>query len=298
MGLPRTGTSYLFNLLSCDANHRYLSNWEAIHPIFPERKSHFAKKYSKRIRRLLSALEIHTQQYLSPSLPTIHEYRVDGPEECTRLFFNEFACQALDLLFDMPNYKHWLENYDYIPAMRYHMRQLIALDACESGKRWVLKSPYYLPAIDALLNLYSESTVIIIHRDPLEVLPSFCSLTAAYRGICNENLNRNEIGREAIDFSSHSLDRAMAARKKHAPDRFIDVYYKELINNPLKVIEKIYSHLGMEVSKETEKRIKAEGDASVDRRGKFHRYSLDQFGLERKDICNRFDEYIETFNLT
>ncbi len=297
LGLPRTGTSYLFNLLSCDSNHRCLTNWEAMHPVIPEGKVPFIKRHTPQARRRSSAIEICAQQYLSPSLSTIHEYRVDGPEECTRLFFNEFACQAFDMLFDIPEYRRWLDGYDYLPAIRYHMRQLKLLTKRGSAERWVLKSPYHLPAIDALLNVYPETTIINIHRDPLEVVPSFCSLTAAYRGICNNKLNEKEIGKQAMDFINLSLVRVKTARKKHDSNRFLDVYYTDLVNNPIEVVKNIYKHLGIQVSHETEIRMKAEVNASAKRKGKTHHYSLQQFGLEREDILDRFGQYIDSFNL-
>ena len=82
LGLPRTGTSFLFTLLAQDPAHRYLSNWEAtVSQVPPE------GEYSRADdpRRKLGKHLMKFQHFLAPNMSDLHTFYLDGPEECTSL---------------------------------------------------------------------------------------------------------------------------------------------------------------------------------------------------------------------
>lgn len=297
MGLPRTGTSFLLNMLASDHQFRHLAGWEAMRPVLPENSGISGKRGKRRKRRLMAALELNAQNYLAPSLKIIHRYYVDGPEECTRLFFNQFTCQALDLVFNMPVYREWLKNCNYIEAYTYHKRQLQLLNSKGESRRWLLKSPYHLPALEALLQTYPDAKIIHLYRDPLKSVSSFCSLTAAYRGICGRKPEGHQIGGEAADFLQNAVARFLKSRESMSAINILDISYDDLIGDPLNTVKHIYRSFDMTLADDTLEELKGRMSASLQIDGPLHNYSPEQFGLTGSDIQRRFSAYIDKFNL-
>jgi hypothetical protein len=293
LGLPRSGTTHLFNLLARDSSHRFLTTWEAIRP------APAPGKWARipRVRRTLLTLALAMVNYLAPSFKVIHETRIDGPEECGRLLMNEFTYQGFAGVFNVPEYLQWLLNCDFVQAIGYHHKQLKLLQAQHGGKRWLLKGPCHLATIGPLMELYPDMHIIQTHRDPVKAIPSECSLMAALRGITSDELDGAEIGEQATALLSHDLARGAAAREKHDPSHFYDVYYNDLIKNPMTVLQGIYDHLKLPLTFETASKMRAELKESSQNKCGLHRYSLKQFSLDGDALRDQFHWYYQRFNV-
>jgi len=125
LGLPRTGTSFLFNLLALDPNHRYLTNWETTASQCPPPGKY---TFANDPRRKQGRFMLRFQHYLAPSMEKIHQFYLDGPEECTPLLFQEFTTLALASLFDVPAYSDWLNNQSHAKTYEHHKRILPTTD--------------------------------------------------------------------------------------------------------------------------------------------------------------------------
>jgi hypothetical protein len=235
--------------------------------------------------------------YLAPSFKVIHETRIDGPEECGRLLMNEFTYQGFAGVFNVPEYLQWLLNCDFVQAIGYHHKQLKLLQAQHGGKRWLLKGPCHLATIGPLMELYPDMHIIQTHRDPVKAIPSECSLMAALRGITSDELDGAEIGEQATALLSHDLARGAAAREKHDPSHFYDVYYNDLIKNPMTVLQGIYDHLKLPLTFETASKMRAELKESSQNKCGLHRYSLKQFSLDGDALRELFYWYYQRFNV-
>ena len=287
IGLPRTGTSLLFNLLGCDAQHRFLTNWESHRPAPP------GGRWSRcrALRRLASVAGLAIQSRIAPQLSMIHETRVDGPDECTGLLLNTFTSQAFAAPFRVPDYLAWLYDCDYAEASRYHRRQLTLIHRQRGGQRWLLKSPNHLPALGALLDTYPEACIIHTHRDPLTVVPSCCSMIAAFRGMFSDRLDGDEIGEEVIAVLTNGLHRSAAARATRDPRQFLDVRYSDLVRDPVSVVRRVYRHFALDLADEAMSRVRQFLAAASRRPRTVHQYSLDQFGLDPVRVRRAFGDY-------
>ena len=87
-GLPRTGTSALFNLLGVDAANRPLLLWEGIFPD-PLGKELAPGQEDPRLVGLRAYYE-HLKQK-DPAFDAIHFVNADGPEECVLLLAHTFC---------------------------------------------------------------------------------------------------------------------------------------------------------------------------------------------------------------
>ena len=78
IGLPRSGTTSLFKLLSTDQNHRSPLVWEMFYP-FPLVTA-MSGKYKRRLQK--TDLLMYLERKLIPGLDSIHPIHSTDPEEC------------------------------------------------------------------------------------------------------------------------------------------------------------------------------------------------------------------------
>ncbi len=76
----------------------------------------------------------------------------------------------------IPTYSRWLAQQDWTPAYLRHRKNLQLIGLNDPGKRWVLKNPSHLFALDALMAAYPDALVIQTHRAPSTIIASMCSL--------------------------------------------------------------------------------------------------------------------------
>jgi hypothetical protein len=295
VGLPRTGTTLLHNLLCQDPGGRPLLLWEALHPA-PDA----ATDAGKPDRRPLVAQRFVTliNRWGAPQLRTVHPLKADGPEECTFLLFSTFVTPAFFLYGDVRGYIEWLrgpgrdysawcyEQYrSYLQVLQWRRRPL----------HWVLKSPAHSFGLDALLTLFPDACVIQTHRDMKKVVPSACSLFAISHGLYSDEVDSRQLGGNIAQLLRGSmLERVASARERH-PARVFDVSYPSLVADPIGTVRAIYHYFGLEVPESMEPRMRRWLARNPANKHGVHQYDLAQFGLTPKDIDRDFGAYQERF---
>lgn len=294
LGLPRTGTSFLFDLLAEDPAHRYLTNWEATVGQVPPPGSY---SWTNDPRRKLGRHLLRFQNYLVPHMKDIHTFRLDGPEECTSLLMQEFSTLAIASMFNVPAYSQWLNSADHEPTYRHFKRILQTLQWKYPGERWLLKSPSHIDAVDSILKVFPDARFVQTHRDPVKAIASYASLCAAFRGICSKSVDLYEVGEQALERLATDFDRYLAVRKQCASSSFVDLQYHDLVDNPLATVSSIYDHFGLVFSDAAQANMKT-FLAKEREGGGGHSYKPEDFGLTAKRIRDRFQNYIATFNVS
>jgi len=293
LGLPRTGTSFLFNLLSQDPAHRFLSNWETTVAQVPPEGAYTWKNDP---RRKKGKYLMRFQNYLVPQMKEMHQFYLDGPEECTPLLMQEFTTQALAGMFNVPSYSGWLDTASHSATCQHHKQCLQTLQWKYPGERWLLKSPDHIAAIEAMLEIYPDACVIHMHRDPVKSVASWASLNAAFRGIYMRSINVGELGQQVLNRLATDVTSYLSQRQRCVPDRFLDLQYRDLTTDPLGMVQRIYERFDLDLSSAAEERIR--GFLAQDRgRGRAHHYSPGDFELAPQLIQDRFEEYINIFSI-
>lgn len=292
LGLPRSGTTHLFNLLACDPNNRYLTNWEATRPAPPPNKP-----MTDAQRRAVSTKEIAAWEYLSPSIRQIHHLMPEGPEECTFLLANAFTCLLFPVFFHIPEYVEWIKNHDYRDALSFHRKQLQMHQASRNSQRWLLKSPAFLPAIDAVLETYPDACIIQIHRDPVKTIPSLCSLHTAARMVVGDHIEGKQISEQVTAAWGPALKRYLTDRKKHDGSRIFDAYYQDLMADPVALIQRIYNHFHLPLEDKTRASMAAYINRSRQYQHGPHNYSPEQFHLKADSLRTYFKGYTDQFEI-
>src|SRR5262249_8144545 len=140
----------------------------------------------------------------------------------------------------------------------FHRKFLQHLQWRTPAEWWVLKAPSHAHGLDALFETYPDALVVQTHRDPVSVLASAASLTAVLRGAFSDQLDLSEIGLEVTQHWSNGLERVMDVRRHHrfAGERFFDVYYHELAQDPIGTIGRLYAHFDIRLSGEAKDRMR------------------------------------------
>ncbi|WP_341254618.1 sulfotransferase [uncultured Dietzia sp.] len=292
-GLPRTGTTALHRLLGADPANQGLELWltEVPQPRPPREKWEDDPAYVG-LRDLYSGFMAE-----NPDYGGVHYISADDLEECWQLLRQSLTSASYECLARLDGYSQWLAGADWVPAYRRHKRNLQLIGANDPERRWVLKNPSHLFALDALLEVYPDAVVVQTHRDPRKSMASMCSLAHKTAAEWSTRFTPQYIGESQLDFWARGVETFDAARARHEADQtsratFVDVDHHELLADPAGVVERVYGAVGTELPEDVRAGVVAENDKSLSGdRAPAHRYTLADYGLSEELIAERFAGY-------
>jgi len=295
LGVPRTGTTILFNLLAQDPANRAPLSWEIENPCPPPEEATFTT--DPRIAQMEK--QFAGLERVSPTLSAIHEFGAELPQECIAITAHEFLTVQFHIVYNALSYQQWLDEQSLVPAFEYHRRYLQHLQSRYKKERWVLKTPGHLAVIEDLLTVYPDACIIHTHRDPLRVMPSVASLSYALRQIYTDAIDPHFVGQQQVDLWENHLNRAMRTRQNlhDRKEQFFDTQFEDVVKDPIGLIERIYAHFKIPFTPEAHRRMRAFLEANPRERLGPHRYSLEDFGLDPQDLQVRFRAYCENFDI-
>ncbi|MUL38133.1 sulfotransferase family protein [Gloeocapsopsis dulcis] len=294
LGMPRSGTTLLHNLLAQDPASRWLHLWEMASPSPPP--EYHNRNSDPRIQRVEKFVKRYNT--LAPQLTTVHNLNPKGPEECNPLFEHEFTSPIFEIRANVKCYAEWLETYDLVRAYQFYRQQLQLLAwHYPPDSHWVFKAPAHIFYLDALIKVFPDACIVQTHRDPLKVLPSICSLTAIVRGIYSDRIEPKTLGKYWSDRIAKALVREMQVRDSEQSSRFYDVHYHTLVQDPIGIVRQIYAYFGYEFHPQMAENIKTWLAQNPQHKHGVHRYSLEQFGLDPEKVNAQFAKYCEKFNV-
>ena len=138
IGMGRSGTTILHELMALDENLRVPLTWEVDNPFPPPETDSY--RSDPRIARTQKTLD--RSDLILPDFKRIHRMGASLPQECVRFTTGEFLSLIYWTTHNVPDYARWLMNEaDVAPAYRYHRRFLQLLQWRHPASQWVLKSP-------------------------------------------------------------------------------------------------------------------------------------------------------------
>ena len=287
-GLPRTGTTALHRLLVADPAHQGLELWLAEAP-----RPRPAWAGDPVFQHIQAACARHHVEH--PEFMGVHYIAADQVEECWQLLRQSMRSVSFECLAHLPGYSAWLRDQDWAGAYRRHRRNLQLIGLNDAGRRWVLKNPSHLFALDALLQVYPDALVIQTHRDPRTAIASVCSLAAQACEGWSETYRGPVIGRDQLELWASGLERFLAERTRHHAARFYDVRYEDFVADPFGTVVAAYGHFGLPLSgaaADAMRALPAAAAAQASRvagaTGRGHRYTLADFGLTGAEVDERF----------
>jgi len=289
IGLPRTGTTALSNLLAQDPETRSLRVWESSEPTPPPEAAR--QHDDPRIATATQALEM--MRVVAPKLARMHEDTPTGPTENHDLLGFSFRTYHFEGMASVPGYTRWWLRCDMTPAYRYHRRVLKLLQWRCPPTRWHLKSPPDVFALDALVAVYPDARFVMTHRDPAKVLPSVCSLISTVHELTGEAPDAVRLGATQVEAWTEGMRRALDFRRRVGEGRFTDVHFSDLTADPIETLRRAYAGLDLPFTEPAERQMRAW--VAENPRGKHgeHHYTLEEFGLARGGVRSAFAFYTE-----
>jgi hypothetical protein len=284
-GLPRTGTTAIHRLLTADPRHQGLELWLAEfpqprppretwsqNPVFQQIDAQFTKAHEE-----------------NPDYTGLHYMTADEVEECWQLLRQSLHSVSYETLAHLPTYSQWLSQQDWTKPYQRHRKNLQLIGLNDAEKRWVLKNPSHLFALDALLATYPDALVVQCHRPAETIMASMCSLAQHTTEGWSNSFTGEVIGQDSLETWSRGLKLFNAVRAKHDPAQFYDLDYFELIKDPISVVEQIYRQFDIaltDAARESMETMHAESQQGP--RAPKHTYSLADYGLTPELVKERF----------
>ena len=284
-GLVRTGTTALHRLLTADPSHQGLQMWLAEFPQpRPPRETWNENPVFARLNAQFEQHHVENPEYMG-----LHFMSADEVEECWQLLRQSLHAVAYETLAHLPTYAQWLADQDWTPAYQRYRRNLQLIGLNDAGKRWVLKNPSHLHALDALMATFPDALVVQCHRPVETIMGSMCSLAeATTKGWSNAYVGAT-IGADSLDTWSRGFERFKAERAKHDPAHFYDVDYFDFVADPIGTVEDIYSYFGIELTEPASRAMQEmHAESKKGPRAPKHTYSLEDYGLTAQAVKERF----------
>lgn len=295
IGMPRTGSSLLHNLLATDKRWRAPVYWETLYPCPP-----CPPDRPDRMRLLAARADFTLFKMLAPGYRKIYMYGTEQAAECIAIMAMACMSPRFTFTYQIPTYQEWLLTHGMDSGYQFHRLFLQLLQSESPGKEWLLKAPAHLLHLDAMLREHPNCRVIFNHRHPNEVIPSIASNTWHLRSAFSRNISKVQTGQEELIRWKRGWNVASTLRGSAAlPNKqFVDLPYNQFMKDPLKAVESIYEHFHMELTHQTRQSMIQ--FLSANRQNKFgrHAYTPEEFGFNAGILEEQFKDYIDMFDLS
>ena len=294
VGLPRTGSTMFHRLLASAPGFNAIKWFETqFYAPFPgEERGNPAE------RRALATKVM--EGYVAAGLMSIHPFAIDEPDEEIIIMDQVFVGTMPESAMYVPSYCAWLANFDHTNAYE-DLKTILKFfqwqDVGRQGKRWVLKTPGHLATLDTLAKVFPETLIISTHRDPIQTVPSYCSMVNSLIHMNSDNVDDIEFGRFTEKRWAGFLDRYAAARERIGAHRFIDIKYEDVVKAPLDQARPVMAKLGIPMSPEAEAAMTEWLGENAREKRAAHHYTLEQFGLTPEVLEADFASYRKSFIL-
>ncbi|MBB4614310.1 sulfotransferase family protein [Novosphingobium taihuense] len=289
IGVPRTGTTALHNLLSQDRQFQGIEKWLCEAPqVRPPRETWPSNPHYQAAVAMVDQLKA-----IAPQAMVAHGIEPDDVDECIIPLAQEFCSNVFGSQMDLSLYDKWLMTADETPSYRRY-KDLLRLVGLNDDRRWLLKNPSHVFGIDALLAVFPDACIIQTHRHPASSIASLVSLlNNFYMALTNEPIDRERrLAREAR-FWLEGVRRTMAAQDRH-PERFVNVLQGDIRRDPLGVVRSIYEKFGLTLSTEAEAAMHAWHVANAESAGEGHTYERIE---KNAPLIAPFADYIDRYGL-
>lgn len=291
VGLPRTGTTALSQLLSADPQVRFLRMWESGSPVPPPDA---ATQYTDpRIAKAEASTAVMYDMF--PRMRQLYNAEATAASECQDLMGMSFRTFHFDGSAHVPTYTSWVLESDMASTYAYHRRVAQLLQWHCPPNLWHFKTPVHLFSLDDVIATYPNAKFLWSHRDPAAVLGSVCDLVHYIRSWTSDRDDSRELGATSVAAWTEAVRRAMDFRQRLGDERFADISFSDLQTDQVGALHDAHDHLGIPFTPETEAAVRNWADTHPP--GKFgqHSFDLEQFGLTESAVRASFAQYIEHF---
>ena len=269
LGQMRSGTTLTHRLLACDRRFSFTRTHETLSPMARSRAG--AQAHAMLLRATLNAI--------NPGLSSVHPTSASAPEEEFGLHAFSLHGAMFEAQWNIPGYARWSEARDLSPVYR-EFHQLLQTLRWRRGDSesaiQLLKAPQFMQDLPALLDEFPGARIVMLVRNPAEVMASTASLVWHQQRIQSNEADPKRIGAEWRRKTLLRADRAAAALRHLTPEQLVTVDYGDLKADWSAQVARIYDFLGLPLPSSLLARMSRQ---AVGSKHLGHVYSGEQFGL-------------------
>ena len=280
VGQMRSGTTRVHRLLACDPQFEVNRLYDQLDPVPYEGID---------LRRPRAAFASRFLKAIDPALASTHPVSPREPEE-------DFGLQGFSIWgaqfegqWRVPSFVRHLESAD--PSDAYaEFRLLLRIHKfarkSDGNRCWLLKAPQFAQDLDAVLSEFPDSRLVVLRRDPADVVASSASLVWHHARLMSDSVTKEEIGREWLRKTRIRLARMEDALRRHPNIPRVDLDYSEVSDDWRGSMTKVYTMLERPLTANVEQSMARFIEKSVAHCN--HRYRAADFGLTEGTIAAAF----------
>ncbi|HUA65099.1 MAG TPA: sulfotransferase [Alphaproteobacteria bacterium] len=293
-GMPRSGSTFLQELLAQDPDNRSPRVWEIMFPVPAPDES--AADRDWRVRR--ANMNLWLFRRLAPGADGVYPVRAVTPHECLAIHSFTLMSEEFIATARVPAYEKFLHETGFRAAYAFQKRFLQHLQSHSPLKQWILKSPDHLYALNDLFSVFPDAMIIQTHRNPIDVLKSSMQLVEVLQGLFGRP-DRERIQEREAGLLAETMERSMRFRDEHSQlaDRFLDLNYFEIVSDPLRTARRIYEHLDRPLTETAIERMR-QFIATRSRYQHRRNPTLADLGLDVRTETRRFQNYCRRFGIS
>ncbi|MCA9503510.1 MAG: sulfotransferase [Spirochaetaceae bacterium] len=297
IGLPRSGTTHLVNLIAADQRLRSMPLWEGQEPVPVPGEVPDADGHDGRWHRCNEVWQ--NMRSNSPLLAAMHPMEPDHIHEELEFLLPDFTSYNIEWVVRAPKWRDYYLAHDQTPhyqgalleglqILQYHMPR----------ERWVLKCPQHLEQIGPLMKTFPDATIVVTHRDPVSVIQSAATMLAYGARTSYRSTDPEWYLEYWHDRVRRLLEASVRDRHLLPSDRTIDVLFHEFMADDVAMVEKIYDVAGLPMTNDARRQIDEYMVAHP--RGKDGQVVYDlraDFGADPAELRRAFDFYFDRFDV-
>ena len=292
MGVPRTGTTLMSNLLAADPARRSPLTWEIDDPVPPATSATLLSdpRAVARLAQEKAALAAN------PDMGKYYRGSAVYPNECVFFMAHDFKTLMIESKGVLPEYKEFIFSCDMTSAYEYHKKFLQLLQQDAPGV-WNVKKPSHALWLETIFKVYPDARVIWTHRDPFTATGSLMSvISLSHMGHLGK-IDAEWLGQDYPWQAAEHANRIMDFRDKYGEDKIIDVHYADLLSDPVGETKKLYTKLGDAWTAEAEAGIQGWVDDNPQDKFGRHEYKLAQYGQSVEKLTPMFERYLSRYDV-
>lgn len=306
LGNPRSGTTFLQRLLAQDEQTFHaMKTWEILlAPSISMRRvmqalswldGHFGRPLHKGIAKLEKTWQANN---------VVHKVALGAPEEDEYLLLHIWSTLKIWLYVAMLDEAGRYTYFDKrMPEkekgriMSFYKRCLkrFLYEQGELEKHYLAKNPHFTPMIDTIYEHFPDAKIIVLVRNPLDVIPSNISLKEKEWQLLGDPIEEYASREYILEMAEHWYHYPRE-RLRLAPEKsYLIINFEKLVENVAAVITEMYAYFGLEISSEFAE-ILDQATVKARRHESDHQYALKEMGLEPERIKTKYKKIFERFD--